>query len=221
NAGGIGGKQPEKHTKDGVTMITATNLLGHVVLVDELLKVNKLKKVALFAASESARGIRRMGLKRPQLKSSSVEEFVSIFDGSAFGKNFDPMKVYGIVKYGGIMWMSAMARKNPEIRFISMSPGGTRGTQGFDDLPFFKRIFFKHIAMPIFLPLLGMSHSLQKGAKRFVDGISDTSLKTGVFYGSKAGVLTGPVIDQSSIFEDLSNERFQDNAAAAIYRFIR
>ena len=38
NAGGMGGKKPEKLTKDRVTMITATNLLGHVVLTDELIK---------------------------------------------------------------------------------------------------------------------------------------------------------------------------------------
>ena len=38
NAGGVGGKSPEKRTKDGVTTITASNLLGHVVLVEEMLK---------------------------------------------------------------------------------------------------------------------------------------------------------------------------------------
>lgn len=220
NAGGTGGKSPEKLTKEGVTTITATNLLGHVVLVDELLNADKLRNVALFASSEAARGIKKMGMKRPNLKESSSEEFATVFDGSFFGEGFDPMQVYGVVKYGGTLWMSSMARKNPAIRFISMSPGGTRGTQGFDDLPLLKRIMFKYVGMPIFMPLMGLSHSLSKGAKRFVDGITDASLQSGRFYGSKEGVLTGPLVDQSTIFQDLNNEVFQDNANEAIHKFI-
>ena len=220
NAGGMGGKNPEKITKDGVTNITATNLLGHVVLVDELLKADKLKNVALFASSEAARGIEKMGMHRPNLKTSSVDEFASVFDGSAFGDSFDPMQVYGVVKYGGTMWMSSMARKNPDIKFITMSPGGTRGTQGFDDMPFLQRVMFKYIGMPFIMPLLGLSHSLEKGAKRFVDGINNQALKSGVFYASKENVLTGAVVDQSTIFQDLKNEFYQDNANEAIHRFI-
>lgn len=221
NAGGVGGTDPGKITKDGVTNITATNLLGHVVLVDELLRDNKLKNVALFASSEAARGIKKMGMQRPNLKNSSVDEFAAVFDGTAFGTEFDPMQVYGVIKYGGTLWMSSMARKTPNIRFITMSPGGTRGTNGFDDLPFFQRIMFKYVGMPIFMPLMGLSHSLSKGAKRFVDGINNASYKSGVFYASKEHVLTGPVIDQSTIFQDLKNEVYQDNANEAIHRFIK
>ncbi|MCG8575716.1 MAG: SDR family NAD(P)-dependent oxidoreductase [Flavobacteriales bacterium] len=221
NAGGTGGKEPNKITKYGVTNITASNLLGHVVLVDELLEANKLTHVALFASSEAARGIKKMGMKRPDLESSSEEEFARVFNGKAFGDKFDPMQVYGVIKYGGTLWMSSMARKNPNVKFISMSPGGTRGTQGFDDLPAIKRFMFKYIGMPIFMPLMGLSHSLSKGAKRFVDGISNGSLKSGNFYASKEGVLTGAVVDQGTIFSDLKNELYQDNANKAIHQFIK
>lgn len=220
NAGGSGGKNPERLTQDGVTEITASNLLGHVVLVDELLQANKLRNVALFASSEAARGIKKMGMKRPNLKTSSVDEFASVFDGTFFGDDFDPMQVYGAVKYGGTLWMSSMARKHPNISFVSMSPGGTRGTQGMDDLPFLKRMMLKYVGMRIFMPLTGMSHSLSSGAKRFLDGINNASLKSGGFYASKEGILTGPVVDQSSIFPNLKNEEYQDNANLAIHRFI-
>ena len=220
NAGGTGGKTPERLTKEGVTQITATNLLGHVVLVDELLKGDKLKKVALFASSEAARGIQKMGMKRPDLKDNSVEEFVSIFNGTKFKDNFDPMQIYGWIKYGGTLWMGSLANKYPTIRFISMSPGGTRGTQGMDDLPFLKRIFLKHIGMKLIMPLMGMSHSLEKGAKRFVTGITNTNLESGTFYASKKNVLTGSVVDQSTIWPDLKNSNFQKNADEAIHRFV-
>jgi hypothetical protein len=64
-------------------------------------------------------------------------------------------------------------------------------------------------------------HKPEKGAKRFVDGINDDAFKSGVFYASKAGKLTGPVIDQSTIFADLNNFTYQNNANAAIHRFIK
>lgn len=220
NAGGMGGKAPAQLTKDGVTMLTASNLLGHVVLLEELLKAEKLKRVALFASSEAARGIKKMGMHRPNLKTSSVEEFIQVFDGSLFGKDFDPMQVYGVVKYGGTLWMSSMARKHPDLKFISMSPGGARGTEGMNDLPLIQRILLKHIGMPIIMPLLGLSHKLSKGAKRFVDGINNESYKSGVFYASKEHVLTGAVVDQSTIFKDLANTTYQDNAYQAIRSFV-
>lgn len=220
NAGGTGGKTPEKLTKEGVTELTASNLLGHVVLVDELIRQNKLNKVALFASSEAARGFKKMGLKRPSLTENSVEEFVSIFDGTKFKKNFDPMQVYGWIKYGGTLWMNSMARKHPDIRFVSMSPGSTRGTNGGNDLPFLKRIFMKHIGMNLLMPLLGMAHSVEKGANRYVEGINNSKFKSGIFYGSKENSVTGQLVDQSTIWNVFSNHTFQDNSDTAIHRFI-
>ena len=221
NAGGMGGKSPEKLTKEGVTNLTAVNLLGHVVLVDQLIKEDKLKNVALFASSEAARGIKKMGMKRPDFKNSSVEEFTSALDGTMFGADFDAMQVYGVVKYTGTLWMANMAKKHPKIKFISMSPGGTRGTEGMNDLPFIKRVMLKHIGMPLIMPMLGLSHKLSVGAKRFVDGISNEIYKSGVFYASKEKVLTGAVVDQSQIFPSLINVNFQKNADEAIHQFIK
>ncbi|MCK5701840.1 MAG: hypothetical protein KAI29_11830, partial [Cyclobacteriaceae bacterium] len=106
------------------------------------------------------------------------------------------------------------------IRFITMSPGFTSGTAVMNDLPPSKRFMFKYIMLPIVAPLKGMVHKLDKGAKRFVDGINNESLTSGVFYASKAKKLVGPVIDQSSIFPDLNNATYQDNANAAIQRFV-
>jgi NAD(P)-dependent dehydrogenase (short-subunit alcohol dehydrogenase family) len=57
NAGGMGGKSPLTMTKNGVTSLFAANVLGHVVLVDELTKAKKIKNVALFAGSVGAWGV--------------------------------------------------------------------------------------------------------------------------------------------------------------------
>lgn len=221
NAGGMGGKSPLEMTKEGVTSLFATNVLGHVVLVDELLKAKKLNKVALYAGSEGARGVEEMGMNRPNLKTSSTDEFASIIDGSYFNEEADPMQAYGYIKYTAAQWMSSEARKNPSLRFITMSPGFTKGTAVMNDLPPGKRFMFKYIMIPIIAPLKGMVHKLEKGAKRYVDGISNDSFSSGIFYASKANSLVGPVVDQSSIFPDLSNADYQDNANEAIHRFIR
>lgn len=219
NAGGMGGRNPENLTDQGVTSIFAANVLGHVVMVDELLKADKLKHVAMYSSSEGVRGVKKMGMKRPDLKSYSIEEFISIYDGSFFGDDFDGMEAYAYIKYAATLWMSAMARKHPEVRFISMSPGATSGTEVMNDLPPIQKLMFKYIGFPILMPLLGMSHNLEKGAKRYIQAISDDSLITGKFYASHDNKLTGPVTDQSAIFPDLVNETYQENAYAAIRKF--
>ena len=73
----------------------AANMLGHVLLVDELLNLNKISGEAasvVYSGSESARGIPLMSLEPPKLESGSVEEFMSICDGSFFleGAGNDP-----------------------------------------------------------------------------------------------------------------------------------
>jgi len=220
NAGGMGGKNFLDKTVDGVIQIFAVNVLGHVVLVEELLKSKKLNNVAIYAGSEAARGIRKMGMKKPNLKTSSVKEFESICDGSFFEDKADPMVVYGPVKYTAALWMSSLARKHPEIRIVTISPGGTSGTEVMNDLPPLMKFMFKQIGLRL-MPLFGLMHKLEVGAKRFVDVLYDKSFKSGTFYGSKKPVLTGPLVDQGTIFSDLNNEKIQDNADEAIHNFIK
>jgi len=63
--------------------------------------------------------------------------------------------------------------------------------------------------------------ALEVGAKQLVDGISEDRYKSGVFYASKEGKLSGEVVDQSTFYTDLKNTSFQDNADKAIHRFIK
>ena len=78
-------------TADGVTTLFATNVLGHVVLLEGLLTENRLGEVAVFAGSEAARGIPKLGMKRPSFVSTSADELATVIDGSYFaGKKSDP-----------------------------------------------------------------------------------------------------------------------------------
>lgn len=219
NAGGLVGT-PGKKTTEGVTELFAANVLGHAVLVDELLKAEKLTKVAVYVSSEASRGIPKMGMKRPVLESSSVAEFKAISDGSFFGENTPTMETYGPVKYVGTLWMASLARKHPNIRFVSVSPGGTSGTAGADELPPVMKFVMKNIAIPL-MSTFGLMHNVETGAKRYIDVLKDETYKSGHFYASKASTTTGAMVDQATIFSDLNNEAVQDNAYEAVQSFIK
>ena len=220
NAGGSGGKTPLALTKDGVTEIFASNVLGHVVLLDGLIAAGKLKRAAVFAGSEAARGVPKLGMKRPVMATSSADEFASLCDGSYFrGRKPAGMLAYGQVKFIAAMWMAAAARQHPGLRLVTVSPGNTGGTQVTRDMPLPLRLLLKSVLMPIVLPAFGLVQGVDKGAKRLIDGLNDPALKSGVFYASRANALTGPVTDQSEIVPDLANPAYQDNASQAVHRF--
>src|SRR5271167_298764 len=221
NAGGIGGRTPMALTGDGVTEVFAQNVLGHVVLVQELVSAGALTEVAVLTGSEAARGVPKLRIPRPAFDESSVEEFVSVIDGSFFReRKLIATLAYGQVKYLGALWIAAMARRHPELRFITMSPGNTAGTEALRDQPAPMRIIASRLVLPYVMPALGIGHKLEVGAGRLVDAVTNTSLTSGVFYASAAKTITGPVSDQAEIVPQLRDETIQDHAYAAIGRFV-
>ena len=221
NAGGSGGSAPMTRTADGVSTIFAANVLGHVVLLEELLTAGLVTSTAVLTGSEAARGVPKLRMKRPTFSTRSVQEFSSVIDGSFFiGRKLDPMLAYGQVKYLGALWMSALARRHPELRLLTVSPGNTAGTDVLRDLPTMQRLIMQHIVMPHVGPSLGISHPLQVGAKRLVDAMLGGRLDSGRFYASAANTLTGPLIDQASIVADFADSTIQDHADEAIHHFL-
>jgi NAD(P)-dependent dehydrogenase (short-subunit alcohol dehydrogenase family) len=215
NAGVIG-PQSMGLTADGVTTVFATNVLGHVVLLEGLLAENRLGEVAVLAGSEAVRGVPKLRMKGPKFVSHSADEFAGVIDGSYFdGKKADFNLAFGQAKYIGALWMAYLARQHPDRRFITVSPGNTTGTQAASDLPLPMRIGAKYV-----MPTLGLSHKLDVGAKRLVDGVTDPTLSSGVFYASAANTLKGPMVNQADFLPDLANPLFQDHANEAIHRFI-
>ena len=215
NAGFIGPQSMEL-TADGVTNVFATNVLGHVVLLEGLLADDRLGEVAVLAGSEAARGLPKLGMKRPSFVSTSADELATVIDGSYFadGKG-DFNLAFGQAKYIGALWMAYLARQHPDRRFITVSPGATTGTQAASGVALPMRLAAKYV-----MPALGISHKLEAGARRLVDGVTDLNLSSGVFYASAANKLKGPLVNQADIFPDLANPSFQDHANEAIHRFI-
>jgi NAD(P)-dependent dehydrogenase (short-subunit alcohol dehydrogenase family) len=222
NAGGSGGKHPEAITSTGMTNIAATNLLGHVVLVDELIRAGKLNKEVLYVSSEGARGIKGV-MKKPNLKTNSAAEFIAVLNGSFSEPKLDGGEAYGYgyIKYIGTLWTSANARRYPHVKFVSVSPGNTSGTAVHNNLPIFTKLLFKYLFAPIVMPLMGMIHSVQKGAARYVEALNNPNFKSGAFYGSKDGKVTGVMVEQGAIFPDFKNIAFQDNAYEALHSFLQ
>jgi NAD(P)-dependent dehydrogenase (short-subunit alcohol dehydrogenase family) len=215
NAGVIG-PQSMGLTADGVTTVFATNVLGHVVLLEGLLAEGRLGEVAVLAGSEAVRGVPKLRMKGPSWVSHSADEFATVIDGSYFaGKKADFNLAFAQAKYIGALWMAYMARQRPDRRFITVSPGNTTGTQAASDLPLPMRIGAKYV-----MPTLGLSHKLEVGAKRLVDGVTEPNLSSGVFYASAANTLKGPLVNQADSLPDLANPSFQDHANEAIHRFI-
>jgi NAD(P)-dependent dehydrogenase (short-subunit alcohol dehydrogenase family) len=215
NAGVIG-PQSIALTADGVTTVFATNVLGHVVLLEGLLAEDRLAEVAVLAGSEAARGLPKLGMKRPSFVSTSADELATVIDGSYFPEGkADFNLAFGQAKYIGALWMAYLARQYPGRRFITVSPGATTGTQAPNDLKLPLRVAAKYV-----MPALRVSHKLEVGAKRLVDGVTDPTLSSGVFYASAANSLKGPLVNQADIFPDLANPSFQNNADEAIHRFL-
>jgi NAD(P)-dependent dehydrogenase (short-subunit alcohol dehydrogenase family) len=215
NAGVIG-PQSMALTADGVTTVFATNVLGHVVLLEGLLNEDRLGEVAVLAGSEAARGLPKLRMERPSFVSTSADELATVIDGSYFASRKPDFNLaFGQAKYIGALWMAYLARQYPDRRFITVSPGATTGTQASNGVALPLRLAAKYV-----MPALGISHKLEDGAKRLVDGVTNPTLSNGVFYASAANKLKGPLVNQADIFPDLANPSFQDHANEAIHRFI-
>ena len=221
NAGGSGGKTPLALTRDGVTQIFASNVLGHVALLEGLIASGQLTQTAVYVGSEAARGFPKMGIKRPALPTSSVQDFEDVIMGRNFaGKRFDAALAYAEVKYIAALWMADLARRHPELRLLTVSPGNTQGTEIASSMATPVRLLMQYLIMPVVAPALGLAHSLQTGAGRIVTALTDASLRSGVFYGSEEKKLTGTVVDQSVIFADLGKADYQAHAVQAVHRFV-
>jgi hypothetical protein len=196
-------------------------VLGHVALLETLIEQRKLGNAAVLTGSEAARGVPKLLIKRPSFEHTSVDDLVGAIDGTYYaGKRFDAPGAYAQAKYLGAVWIGALARKHPNLRFVTMSPGGTSGTAIAKSMPAAARFAFERIVMGRIGRRLGLSHPVHAGAGRLALAVTDPAYPGGIFYASQADTLTGAIVDQATIFSDLANTVFQDNADEAIHRFL-
>ncbi len=217
NAGGAGGTDPTRLTGDGVMHIFAINVLGHVHLVDLLMENGTLTKAGsvMYVASFAARGAPEVGAAKPPIAEGSIEEWTAVVNGQKFAHDKTYTDIYGSVKLMGALWTMSMARKHPDMRFITVDPGMARGTSGTASLPWYQR-WTMESAMWV-MQALGRAHSVDVGAQRYVDVLlNPDDFKTGVWWGSKKG-LTGEIADQERHWPEIIGSHVaQDNADLVI-----
>ena len=221
NAGGGGGTEPTKITQDDVMHIFGINVLGHVLFTDLLIENRKISETGtvMYVASFAARGAPEIRAAKPPITSGSVEEWTSVANGTKFDKSSPYTDIYGATKLMGALWTMSMARQHPKMRFLTIDPGMARGTSGTKSLPFFQRTTIE-TAMWV-MQKLGKAHSVDVGAKRYVDVmLNEDDFTSSVWWGSKKG-LTGKLADQVEHWpEIIGNKTAQDNAKTAIHNFL-
>ena len=221
NAGGGGGTDPTRLNEEGVMFIFAINVLGHVHLTDLLMKNGKLSKggSVMYVASFAARGAPEVRAAKPPIEGGSIEEWTSVVNGNKFAENKNYTDIYGAVKLMGALWTMSMARKHADMRFITIDPGMARGTSGTATLPWHQRLVMES-AMWV-MQTLGRAHSVDVGAKRYVDVLlNDSDYKSGIWWGSKKG-LTGELADQQEHWpEIIGSETAQNNADTVIHKYL-
>lgn len=221
NAGGAGGAEPKKVTKDGVMGIFGLNVLGHVLFTDLLIESGKLSDTGTVAyvSSFAARGAPELRSKKPPITNGSIEELTSVVNGEKFIGNNTYTDIYGATKLMGALWTISMARQHPEMRFITVDPGMARGTSGSASLPRGQRLLVEGVMW--LMQAFGKAHSVDVGAKRYVDVLlNEDEFESGIWWGSKQG-LTGDLADQAEHWpEIIGNESVQDNANTVIHNYL-
>lgn len=129
NAGGGGGTDPTKITKDGVMHILAINVLGHVHFTDLIIENGKLSEsgTVMYVASFAARGAPEVRAAKPPITEGSLQEWTSVADGTKFGENAPYTDIYGATKLMGALWTMSMARAK---RYVDVMLGIDDFTSG-------------------------------------------------------------------------------------------
>ena len=112
--------------------------------------------------------------------------------------------------------MASLARRHPSIHFLTVSPGGTSGTQIFSFLGFIGS------CLSFLLSFTGQMHTVDVGAKRYVSALQASEAchaKNGAFIASREGQI-GPVGDQAELWALFDDHDAQDAAFDAIHRFM-
>jgi len=218
NAGGMSVENTLETNNNGVLNMYAVNLLGHSCFLNELLAHKKLNQVALYVGSEGARGLKGMAPK-PDLGDFSESIIKAVATGSYPPNKNNKILTYGSIKLIGAMWMSALSRKHENIKFLTVSPGGTKGTNAFKNASLPMRIMSEYIVMPL-LGMMGKVHKVKDGAQRFVDAVTQEKYKSGVFYASKDDSPIGALADQVAFLPEFYNETYQENVYRVVHGLI-
>lgn len=210
NAGGsAGGSKADMKLVEslGCCASLGFNVIGHSILLEGLTAAGKPPRCVVFSGSEAATMIGSKFTDAADLKKEIVQPSIGF--------------VYGEAKVIGTLYMASYARKHPDLRVYTISPGGTYGTGAFDSCPACGPCCCNTVCMPC---RMLVCHSPAAGAKRYVDALlqPDYAYASGTFVGCKSG-MKGPVVDQATKGaggKRLTEVNLQDAAYDAVRSFV-
>ncbi|VEU40011.1 unnamed protein product [Pseudo-nitzschia multistriata] len=219
NAGGFGenatgiDKNIKSKTSGSSSNIAKLNIIGHVILVNHLLSVGKTDASTRIVAAGSEASFVTQGLSIHAYNAADFEAHLSSSLGSgkmAIGTEYAWTK--GILA----LYWAAFARHHPEVFVTTVSPGAVSDTQLLSNVPFFLRT----LARLSQWSCLGGSHTVQEGAKRYVNAlINDIPVgSSGSFLASRKGFAQdfGDVSSLSKC-QFVSDIELQDKAWKAVH----
>jgi NAD(P)-dependent dehydrogenase (short-subunit alcohol dehydrogenase family) len=187
-------------TTQGIEATVASTLVGHHLLTTRLLQDDLIGGHAriVIAGSEAARG------DVPTFHPLDVDAFASEhFDGDLEAAIeaqilmeapavYKPANVYATAKVFVAWWAAELARRlSAGTTVNAVSPGSTPDTNAIRNAPFYMR----HLMMPMFKLMPGMSHSVEDGAARYLEAAGYDDEITGMFFASPPKKMTGPLVE--------------------------
>ena len=177
-----------RKSADGFDAVTSSSLIGHHLLTMRLIEGTMLADNAhiVIAGSEAARG------DVPTMNPVDFQDFAeSSFDGNLEAAieaqmymrepaTYKAGNVYATTKMFVAWWAAQLAKKLPEGMTVNaVSPGSTPGTDAIRNAPF----YMKYFMVPLLKFMPGMSHSIEDGAKRYLE-IAERDDVRGKFFAS-------------------------------------
>ena len=218
NAGGWGHDLSFRPVRpNGVLNIVQINLLGHLHLLEALSDRLHRKCRIVYSGTEGARGI---------LCIVPTPTFVPTVDAvqEQLVSCRNLMSSYTTTKGLAALYFAALSRQRREWHTLVVSPGGTMGTAIMDQAgaPLFLRIFPS--LLKVLIELLGIVHSVEVGAKRYVDAVVgnwNDRFESGTFVASTR-LVTGQVCDQSTLScgRQYGDKKLQDVVYRVLQKYV-
>lgn len=197
---GVAPSKELTRTDDGIEATVASTLLGHHLLTMRLFENGLLGDEAriVIAGSEAARG------DVPTFHPLDIDAFAAEhLDGNLEAAveaqmrmeapaQYKPSDTYATAKLFVAWWAADLAQRLPRGMTVNaVSPGSTPDTNAIRNAPFYMR----HLMIPLFKVLPGMSHSVADGAGRYLEAIGYDDEVTGRFFASPSKKMTGPLTE--------------------------
>lgn len=228
NAGGLGSEKLVSET--GVTENFAMNVLGNVALIEGLMKMGKISAKdarVIYSHSETTRSVWGFTGFQPFVyiyKDKIEQSMAQPPSHSTFCMGMrQRMNTYGNSKLIGGLWLSTLAKENPNIYFCSISPGGCADTNVYKDCPPPMSFLMNLKATKWLTEGMGLCHPVEGAAKRYVKAVCDEKFMENFPSGSVVGGpywricrSDGALFDQSAFSGYYMDEELQKEASRVV-----